>query len=182
MPPAENSEARRSYGTVERLDDGRWRLRFTRRLEHPPARVWAAVTEPEHLLAWFPTTIECERAAGAPLRFAFPKGQAEPFGGEMLAFEPPHLMELLWGEDVVRIELVAVDGGTELTLLDTLGRAGKAARDAAGWHTCLDALQAHLAGGPGARDAMSRWRELHTVYVESLGPEGATIGPPQEFE
>jgi uncharacterized protein YndB with AHSA1/START domain len=170
------------YGALERLDDGRWRLRFTRKLEHPLERVWAAVTEPEQLLAWFPTTIEGERAAGAPLRFAFPSGQAEPFGGEMLAFEPPHVMEMRWGEDIVRIELVAVDDGTELTLLDTLAQAGKAARDAAGWHTCLDSLQAHLAGAARARDAMSRWRAVHQVYVENLGPEGATIGPPEGLE
>lgn len=170
------------YGTVERLDDDRWRLRFKRKLEHPVARVWAAVTEPQRLLAWFPTTIEGERAAGAPLRFAFPKGQAEPFRGEMLAFEPPHLMELLWGEDVLRIELAAIDVGTELTLLDTLGQAGKAARDAAGWHTCVDALHAHLAGAPDARASTAHWREIHHAYVESLGPEAATIGPPEGFE
>jgi uncharacterized protein YndB with AHSA1/START domain len=170
------------YGTVERLDDDQWRLRFTRKLEHPLARVWAAVTEPGHLLAWFPTTIEGERAAGAPLRFSFPKGEAQPFAGEMLAYEPPHVMELRWGEDILRIELEAVEGGTELTLLDTLGQTGKAARDAAGWHTCLDALQAHLAGAADARDAMSAWKEVHHVYVESLGPEGATIGPPEGLD
>jgi uncharacterized protein YndB with AHSA1/START domain len=170
------------YGTVERLDDDRWRLRFTRKLEHPLTRVWAAVTEPEHLLAWFPTTIEGERATGAPLWFAFPKGQAAAFGGEMLVFEPPHVMELRWGEDIVRIELAAVDGGTELTLLDTLAQPGKAARDAAGWHTCLDALQAQLEGAARPGDSMLRWKEVHRAYVQSLGPEGATIGPPEGFE
>jgi hypothetical protein len=29
---------------------------------------------------------------------------------------------------------------------------------------------------------MSRWREVHDVYVERLGPEAATIGPPEGFE
>jgi hypothetical protein len=67
-------------------------------------------------------------------------------------------------------------------LLDTLDERGKAARDGAGWHTCLDALAAHLQGGPGAREAIGIWSEVHVLYVESFGPEAATIGPPEGFE
>jgi hypothetical protein len=64
-------------GTLDKVD-GRWRLRFTRHLRHPPAKVWRALTEPEHLGAWFPAAIEGERAAGARLRFAFPDDAARP--------------------------------------------------------------------------------------------------------
>ena len=91
-------------------------------------------------------------------------------------------MELLWGTDVVRIELRAAGDGTELTLIDTLDAHGKAARDGAGWHTCLDALDASLDGAQDPRQAMGRWKEVHRVYVESFGPEAATIGPPEGFE
>jgi uncharacterized protein YndB with AHSA1/START domain len=171
-----------SYGTVEQLDDGRWRLRFTRALDHPPEKVWRAITEPEHLASWFPTTIEGERAPGALLRFSFPGGQAPPFEGEMLAHEPPSLMELRWGTDIVRLELRPAEGGTELTLLDTLDDRGRAARDAAGWHTCIDALAADLGGGPNPRDETSRWSEVHSGYVEAFGPEAATVGPPEGFD
>ncbi len=170
------------YGTLEQLDDGRWQLRFTRTLSHPLDRVWRAITEPEHLAHWFPTTIEGERTAGAPLRFSFPGGQAPPFTGEMIAYEPPSLMELRWGSDIVRLELRAIAEGTELTLLDTLDEHGKAARDGAGWHTCLDRLVAALAGEAHPRDAMDAWREVHTHYVESFGRDAATIGPPAGFE
>lgn len=82
--------------------------------------MWLALTEPEHLAAWFPTTIEGERAAGAPLRFSFPAGQGEPFDGEMLVYEPPSLMELRWGPDTLRFELRPEGDGCTLTLLDTL--------------------------------------------------------------
>ena len=67
--------------------------------------MWRALTEDGHLAAWFPTTIEGPRRAGAPLHFSFRQGEAEAFDGEMLAFEPPSLMELRWADDVVRFEL-----------------------------------------------------------------------------
>ena len=166
------------YGTIEQVNDGRWRLRFTRTLVHPRTKVWRAVTEPEQLARWFPTTIDGERAAGAPLRFTFPNETAEPFDGEMLAYEPESAIEFRWGPDLVRIELRLVGEGTELTLLDTLEERGKAARDGAGWHTCLDALEAALAGEDEARAQMDTWAAVHPHYVESFGPKAATIGPP----
>lgn len=170
------------YGDLDQLHDGRWQLRFTRTLAHSPEKVWRAITEPEHLLRWFPTTIEGERAAGATLRFSFPAAQAPPMDGEMLAYEPLSLMELRWGPDVLRLELEPVGDGTRLTLIDILEEHGKAARDGAGWHVCLDGLAAHLAGGDAARDELSNWKDVHPHYIESFGPEAATIGPPEGFE
>jgi uncharacterized protein YndB with AHSA1/START domain len=167
------------YGTLEQRDDGRWQLRFTRTLAHPVERVWRALTEPEHLKAWFPSSIEGERIVGAPLRFVFPGDPVPPIEGEMLAFDPPSLMELRWGTDVLRFELQPAADGTELTLIDMLDERGKAARDGAGWHTCLDALEASLEGAPSPRDQMERWSEVHPRYVDSFGPEAATIGPPE---
>ena len=158
------------YGTLDQVENGRWQLRFTRTLHHPLDRVWRAITEPEHLAHWFPTTIEGDREAGAPLRFSFPGGQAPPFEGEMIACEPPSLMELRWGPDVVRLELRAIPEGTELTLLDTLEERGKGARDGAGWHTCLDSLEAALDGDERAREEMSAWRDVHSITWRASGP------------
>jgi len=167
------------YGELEQLDDGRWRLRFTRSLAHPPEKVWRAITEPEHLAHWFPTTIEGDRAAGAPLTLSFPGGQFPPFDGEMVEFEPQSAMEIRWGPDTVRLELRPIDDGTQLTLLDTLEERGKAARDGAGGHTCLDALERSLSGDADARDEVNGWLDVHEHYIESFGPEAATIGPPE---
>jgi uncharacterized protein YndB with AHSA1/START domain len=164
---------------VEQLEDGRWQLRFTRSFPHPPEKVWRAITNPVDLERWFPTTIDGERAAGAPLRFTFPEDQAPPMDGQMLAFEPESVMELRWGPDVIRIELRPVPEGTELTLLDTLEARGKAARDGAGWHVCLDSLQAALREEPRPREQMDNWKLVHARYVESFGPAAATIGPPE---
>jgi uncharacterized protein YndB with AHSA1/START domain len=172
------------YGTLEQERGGRWQLRFERRLAHSQEKVWRAITEPEHLAAWFPSTIDGERVAGARLRFSFPDGVAEPIEGVMRAYDPMSLLELQWGPDIVRFELEPISEGTLLTLLDTLEERGKAARDGAGWHTCLDALRAHLDGTDNARESMSmgNWTDVHPHYVESFGPEAATIGPPERVE
>jgi uncharacterized protein YndB with AHSA1/START domain len=168
------------YGSLDR-GGRRLRLTFVRHLPHHPAKVWRAITEPEHLAAWFPTSIIGERAAGAPLRFEFPHGEASPMHGTMLAFDPPHVLELRWGDEVLRFELEAVAGGTELTFFDTFDELGKAARDAAGWHTCLDLLAAGIDGGQAPCDSAERWRQVHPWYVAHLGPDASTIGPPQEW-
>jgi uncharacterized protein YndB with AHSA1/START domain len=172
----------RVYGELDQLDDGRWQLRFVRTLSHPLEKVWRAITEPEHLAHWFPTTIEGERAAGARLRFSFPGGEAPPVEGEMIEYQPLSTVEFRWGTDIVRLELRPVGETTELTLLDTLDERGKAARDGAGWHGCLDALEADLNDDENSREAMGSWRELQAQYAERFGPEAATIGPPQGME
>lgn len=168
------------YGTLERAGDVSI-LRFERRLAHPQQKVWRAITDDADLEAWFPTTIEGARRAGASLRFAFRQGEAEPFDGEMLAFEPPSLMELRWADDVLRFELAPDPGtaqGCVLRLTVTFPEHGKAARDAAGWHVCLDRLALASDGSDLPWQPTERWRAVHRVYVERLGPEASVIGPP----
>lgn len=163
------------YGQLTQAGD-RWEVRFTRTLPHPPEKVWRAITEPEHLEAWFPTTIDGERKAGAKLQFRFTEHDLPPFDGEMLVYEPPSKLEFMWGEDKLTLTLEPADGGTVLTLVDTIAELGKAARDAAGWHDKLDVLVAHLDGVEPPKD---RWKDVQAQYEERFGPEASTIGPPE---
>jgi uncharacterized protein YndB with AHSA1/START domain len=167
-------------GTLTRSGD-EWTLTFTRHLAHPPDKVWRAISEPEHLEVWFPDRIEGERRAGAALRFVPAEHPDQGFEGEMLTFDPPKLMELRWGTDHLRIELTPEDDGTLLTFVDTFAELGKAARDGAGWHECLARLEADLAGDPAPRWGAT-WAEIHPAYVEALGPEASSIGPPEGWE
>jgi uncharacterized protein YndB with AHSA1/START domain len=167
-------------GTLD-SHDGHHRLTFTRTLAHPPERVWRALTEPEHLTSWFPTDIEGDRAAGAKLRFVFRAGEGPTMDGEMLAYDPPRLLEMRWDTDTLRFELrPAAGGGTELTFVTTFPELGKAARDAAGWDLCLDVLAAHLDGGSPDWTPGERWPAVHAGYVAAFGPAAATIGPPED--
>jgi uncharacterized protein YndB with AHSA1/START domain len=168
-------------GTLEQAGD-RWRLRFTRRLAHPPAKVWRAITEAEHLDAWFPSTVEGDRAPGAKLRFDFSADPNVPdamvLDGEVLEWQPPERFAFLWGEDELRFELAPDGDGTVLTFTDTFDEQGKAARDAAGWHTCLVLLGHHVDGDEPPAPSEELWAQVHPAYVEKFGPEAATVGPP----
>jgi uncharacterized protein YndB with AHSA1/START domain len=167
------------YGTLD-VDDGRAVVRFTRRLPHRQRTVWAAVTDSRHLAAWFPTTIDGERATGATLTFRFPDIDLPPMTGTMVTFDPPSTMEFTWADDVVRIELAPDgDAATVLTLVVTMAELGKAARDGAGWHLCLDNLAIDLAGEPPASAHGDAWRPLNNDYVARFGPDASTVGPPQ---
>ena len=155
-----------------------WRLRFVRTFAHSPERVWRALTEPAELEAWFPTTIEGERTAGAPLTFTFRRGEADAFEGRMLECEPPRLLEFMWGTDKIRFELEPVADGSRLTLYDTVDDNGKAARDAAGWHVCLAGLARLLGDAQTMGNPAPDWPDVHRLYQQKFGPEAATVGPP----
>ena len=125
-----------------------WKLTFTRRFDHPADKVWRAVTEEEHLVTWFPQKIKGEWKAGAPLRFEMEGGDG--FDGEVVEFDPPTVVEIMWGTDRLRIEVRPDGDGSVLVLTDTFAELGKAARDAAGWHECISRLETDLDGAAAA--------------------------------
>ena len=176
------SDAVGEYGTLERGGHVSI-LRYERRLAHPQQKVWRAITEDPDLAAWFPTTMEGARRAGAPLRFSFRQGEAEPFDGEMLAFVPPSLMELRWADDVLRFELEpdpapeTARPGCILRLTVTFPEHGKAARDAAGWHVCLDRLAVACDGADllQLRPTAGGWSTASTWNAS--GPTHRSSGP-----
>jgi uncharacterized protein YndB with AHSA1/START domain len=165
-------------GELRRIGD-RYELRFERRLAHSRERVWRAITEPPHLAAWFPTRIDGERRAGAPLRFVFEHDEGPALDGELLVWDPPAVLELRWDQELLRFELApADDGGCVLTFVNTFAELGTAARDAAGWHVCLEHLAHELAGTTPPWDDGARWVEVHGRYAAAFGPAATAIGPP----
>lgn len=169
-------------GILEQVGD-RWRIRFTRRLPHPPEKVWRAITDDEHIAAWFPSTIEGDRVPGAKLRFDFSDDPNAPDGtvldGEVLEADPLRAFAFRWGDDELRFELEPDGDGTLLTLTDTFDERGKAARDAAGWHVCLLLLAYEVDGRTPPEGTKDLWKQVNPMYVEKFGPEASTLGPPE---
>jgi hypothetical protein len=104
------------------------------------------------------------------------------FDGVVVACDPPRLLEFAWGDEHLRFELTVDGQHTVLSFSATFAELGRAARDAAGWHTCLDLLGYDLAAEAAPWPQDDRWRVVHARYVCVLGPAAATIGPPAEWE
>lgn len=162
-------------GTLH-TEAGRFVLRFERRIAHPPEKVWRALTDPAELSHWFPQTVEADLRPGGKMRFVSSRGGASSFDGEVIEFDPPRVFAYLWGTDLLRWELQPDRDGCLLVFTDTIEEQGKAARDGAGWHVCLEMLGARLDGS--APPPADRWEQVHPGYVDRFGPQAATIGPP----
>lgn len=154
-------------------------VRLERRLPDPPQVVWRALTERSQLRSWFPCDVVLaggEWEVGVSISFPFPPEVIDlTIVGEVLEVEEPTRLAFTWGKETLRFELTPFDSGTLLTLIDELP-ASIAARNGAGWETCLDRL-AGLEPDPGA------WREHFDAYVaafeSTLGPQD---GPPAEYK
>jgi len=141
-------------------------LRFERRLEHPPERVWRALTDPGELAVWLVAAAELEpRLDGAvTLRWV---GDASATG-RIVAWQPPEELAYTWdegeGESLVRFSLTADGDGTRVVLthegIDSLSGFG------AGWHAHLDMLEGLLDGR--SVDWQERWDELRPRYEEVM--------------
>lgn len=143
-------------------------VRFERTFPHPVSAVWEAVTDPDQLKEWFPTTVEFDRLRpGAAIRFRFEHDDYPPMSGELLEVEPERRLSFTWGEDRLTFELEPRDGGSacRLSFSVVLDAAAKAARDAAGWEQCLDMLDLVVAGGTAQRPLPSEaWRAYYDEY------------------
>jgi len=166
-------------GRYEEID-GTPVVRFERVLAHPPAAVWAAITEPSQLASWFPTSVEfAQLAAGEAIEFHFPDDAYPPMRGAFREVDPPRRLEFSWGDDVLVFALAEADGGRgcRLSFTVALDSAAKAARDAASWDTCLDGLAASLSGAPQRPAHDERWSSYYAEYQAAGLPAGAEVPP-----
>jgi uncharacterized protein YndB with AHSA1/START domain len=166
------------------MTDGRPTLRLERRLAHPVEAVWTAITDPQELAQWFPSTIEGDLRQGSRLSFSFAEYDEVPdMEGRVTAFDPPRELGFDWGDDHLRFELVPAGGETDLRLTVLLDSAGKAARDGAGWHVCLARLEAVLdhAGEDALKAISDGWLAHYDEYARRGFPASAPIpGAPED--
>jgi uncharacterized protein YndB with AHSA1/START domain len=175
------------HGTFTTIDD-RPAVRFTTDLAHPADRVWQAITSPDALRTWFPARVSYRPRVGAPITFT-DDPTLPTTSGTVLAYDAPSLFAFGWGDDELWFEVSesspsegsSASGGARLTLTDILDLSDAAARNAAGWEVCLDALERHLDGlvhvgdGPHTTHSRQEWRDYYEAYVAEGMPTGAPI-------
>lgn len=127
-------------------------LRITRILPAPAERVWAALTRPEALAAWFwpprlNPAVSTDPHPGGGYRI---EGAGLAVSGRYVEVDEPRRLVFTWQwdgdatESVVTIDLVALGGGkTELSLVhDRLDGDEDRDNHLLGWNDCLDRLAA----------------------------------------
>jgi len=159
-------------------DGDQWTLVLVRELEHPPAKVWSALTDPAQLREWAPFESDANLGTTGAVANLSTVGAPKPHVTETTVkrADPPKLLEFTWADRDIRWELEPLDGGTRLTLWANIDK-NWIAMGASGWHIALDVLDRMLAGWPIGRLAgpeamqVGDWNRLLGEYVTLLGVE-----------
>lgn len=160
-------------------------LVFMRELNHPPEKVWEALTDPEQLREWAP--FDASRnlgSTGEATLYLVGVEKEQTFSSDVRRADRPRLLEYSWAGDTVRWELEPTATGTRLTLFHTVRDRVWLPKVAAGWHICLDVADRALGGAPIGRivalDAKRYgWERLNDAYAKQFGVENT--GWPEEI-
>lgn len=159
-------------------------LRIQRLLPGPAERVWAYLVDGELRRKWlaagdmapevgsdFELVWRNDELTDPPGRRPDGFAAEHRMAGRVLAFEPPSLLVISWGEGQrgeVRFELSPAGDGTLLTVVHRrLPDRANTLRVGAGWHMHLDLLVAQVSGARG-EPYWDGWTRLHREYESRL--------------
>src|SRR6185295_2537782 len=93
-------------GAQVRREGEKWTLILVRDLRHPPARVWKALTDPEHLREWAPFDSDRNLGTVGTAKLST-VGARTPLVSEsrVKRADAPKVLEFTWGEQDIRWEL-----------------------------------------------------------------------------
>jgi uncharacterized protein YndB with AHSA1/START domain len=166
-PDATNDPADRGFGRMWPSGD-LFGITFTRSYTVDPAILWAAITDPDALAAWF-APVRGDLVPGGRYVIAFGE---ETQAGVIQRCEAPDLLAFTWDHpdadpSGVTLRLEGSDGGTTLTLEHDRLPGGGVAGYSAGWHAYLDRLAAAVAGDD-LPDWVTRWEDTLGEYKRQL--------------
>lgn len=145
--------------------EGGYVARYERYWCHAVKDVWAWLTENEKLVQWFPELEVEELREGGIIKFNMPDGTFLPM--EIFELKPQAVLAFAWDKDSVRFELSAEpDGGCRVVFSEQLHQITEhTPRDLAGWHVCLDVVEALLEGRT-IENRKSLWNERFPQYKQ----------------
>ncbi|MCJ8008576.1 SRPBCC family protein [Lederbergia wuyishanensis] len=139
---------------------------FDRYLNHPVDDVWAMLTDNDKLAQWFSELrVKDLRKGGA---YTFNMGDGSLIEVSILELKMHSILEFTWADDVVRFELLPEAEGCQLILKEKINKmTDHTPRDLAGWHVCLDVINA-LLDGKTIQNRKVEWEKWYPKYVEAV--------------
>ncbi len=154
---------------IRQMPDGLFEMRFERQIPRSPEKVWAALTIPERLAAWFGEAVEIDLRVGGKYLVMFPGGDDNLVEGTIIACEAARLLAFEWfgahGNTIIRWELTPRDGGCHLVFHETGLNAWWFLGRGAGWAGFVD----DLAAAACDREATDEAPGHHPREVERYG-------------
>lgn len=166
-----NSEAQNFDGTYEVIDD-RPAIVFEREYLVAPSQLWTTVATAPAMSRWFPSRVQLNAHQGGGIVFTGDP-HMESSTGTVTNWEPERHWSFTWGDSEIDISVEPSGEGSKLTFIEFLEAENTAARNAAGWHVCLHAMQSVLTG-----DTMTTpldWEPVYRGYAEKALPTGAVV-------
>ncbi|MER2089002.1 MAG: SRPBCC domain-containing protein [Sporosarcina sp.] len=149
---------------IKRIDSG-YQARFERQLTHTVDAVWSMLTDNKQLKRWFEELRVGELREGGFMQFNVPEVIYQEL--EISELKPLSVLEFDWFGDVIRFELYPNESGCELIVTEKISSiTEQTKKDIAGWHVCLDVIEALLDEKTIPRD--DEWRKWYERYAREI--------------
>ncbi|MDM5331045.1 SRPBCC family protein [Neobacillus sp. CF12] len=138
---------------------------YERNLSHPVEEVWSYLTDNEKLPKWFSELRVDELREGGVIKFDMGDGTFDEL--TILDLKLNSILEFSWWADAVRFELSPESGGSSLRLIEKIHTITEhTPRDLAGWHVCLDVIEALL--DDRSIERKEEWKYWYEKYVKEI--------------
>jgi uncharacterized protein YndB with AHSA1/START domain len=172
---------KRGDGEIRAIGDGCYEIRIIRLIPRPVEKVWAALTIPERLEAWFGERADLDLRVGGRYIIWFPGHGNDGVMGTITDYDPPHLLAYDWnggsGDLNIRWVLAAEAGGCRLTFSTVCQRVTEPGINAwwvlggfAGWRGFMDDLIVAVTGEPAPEADPIDHPEMVERYRRHFGP------------
>ena len=145
-------------------NDNRYIATSTRLFYQPVSRVWAMLTEDEHLQKWFAELKVGDLREGGFISFTMGEGYTERL--TINRYNAPSILAFDWFGDEVQFSIEPIHEGSRLTFTQKFESVNEQRiKDLAGWHVCLDVIEA-LLSGKSDFDRTEEWKKWYVEYEE----------------
>lgn len=151
--------------TIKKVDDY-YIARYEHHFPHDLKKVWAMLTDNGELKKWFSELRVADLREGGLITFNMGDGTfAEMQITELKMYS---VLEYTWAADRVRFELYKEPEGCLLIFIETIKEVtNHTPKDLAGWHVCLQVIQA-LLDGRTVQSRKNEWEIWYEKYKQAI--------------